>query len=233
MFDYSVLAVDVDDLLLASDINLDNALNLFTFFAVQEKAKVHKISPAKVESLKREISQKMTKAFDENEFKYLPFPDKEFQMSSPDDNGYIFEAAKASFTDVICWALKAGIPIPDEFCKRVFLGEVADANAKAAPAQTMELQEAETLSVKEKRELGRLRKEKGKWNESIEAAVEAGLHYAKFPEGETLTKDAFADFIYEAGFKTLPDSTVEKIRAALPDEIKHKGGRPKGRKDAH
>lgn len=232
MFDYSVLTVDVDDLLLASDINLEKALNLFTFFAVQEKAKTQKIFPEKVESLKMTICQRMTKAFDDKEFECATFPDKEFYMELPDDTGYLFGAATASFTDVVCWARKAGIPISDDFYTRVFPEEkVVKDKAKKKSAKVKKSQDPEQLSAIEKRELGRLRIEKVKWDKSISAAVAAGIYCAGLPKGTKVKKDEIIDFICKAGHEDLPLSTIGKIRDALPEEIKNQGGRPKGSKN--
>ncbi len=233
MFDYSVLSVDVDNLLIASDINLSNARELFTLFAVQEKAKTQKIIPEQIDSLKQAITLRMMKAFDENEFQYVTLPNEVFRMESIDGCGYRFKAATASLSDVVGWARKAEIPIPDDFYAKVFPGKVTKTKAKIKPAKAHEQLSPETLTAKERRELGQLRIEKQKWNESISAAVAAGFHFANWPDGKTFTKDQLERFIREAGYKSLPDSTVAKIRSALPDEMKNRGGRTKGSKNVH
>jgi hypothetical protein len=233
MFDYSVLTVDVDNLLIASDINLSKARELLVLFAVQEKAKTQKIIPEQIDSLKQAINLRMMKAFDENEFEYVTLPNEEFCMESIGGFGYKFEVATASLSDVIGWALKAGIPIPDDFYAKVFPGKVTDAKAITRPDKANEQLGPEALTAKERRELGQLRIEKQKWNESISAAVAAGFHFASLPKGTKVKKDEVIDFIYNAGHKDLPLSTIDKIRDALPEELKHPGGRTKGSKNVH
>ena len=79
------------------------------------------------------------------------------------------------------------------------------------------------LTAQETRELGQLREEKKKWDASILAAVQAGIHCSEF-DG-VITTDQLTEFIL--GIEDLPYTTIHKIWQALPDKYKKKAGRPK------
>jgi len=79
------------------------------------------------------------------------------------------------------------------------------------------------MASKDARELGRLRDEKKKWDASIRAAVETGIHCASL--GNVITTAQLTDFIVK--IEKLPDTTIDKIWQALPDKYKKKAGRPK------
>ena len=80
------------------------------------------------------------------------------------------------------------------------------------------------IGPKERRELGRLQQEKEGWPMSIEAAVWAGILCEK-SENEIIYAD-FDDYLFEKGFKELPNTTIREIWNALPRECRKKGGRP-------
>jgi hypothetical protein len=79
------------------------------------------------------------------------------------------------------------------------------------------------MAAQEARELGQLREEKKKWDASIRAAVETGIHCANL--SDLMTRDQLTDFIVKT--ESLPDTTIDKIWKALPDKYKKKAGRPK------
>ena len=80
------------------------------------------------------------------------------------------------------------------------------------------------LTGEERRELGQLRTEKKKWDASIIASVKIGLFVS---EHTGLLKRAdVKDELYKIGSR-LPDTTFEMIWRAIPDQYRHKGGRPK------
>ena len=81
------------------------------------------------------------------------------------------------------------------------------------------------LSGEEKRELGRLRTEKAKWDRSISAAVHATIFAIE--QEQPIIRDKLKDELYRAGFKDVPDTTFDKIWKAIPLEYRHKGGAPK------
>ena len=80
------------------------------------------------------------------------------------------------------------------------------------------------LAAQEARELGELRKEKAKWDSSIAAAVQAGVHFANLDR--EIIRDELKDFIYKTD-KTIPNTTIDKIWKALPDKYKKGAGRPR------
>jgi len=79
------------------------------------------------------------------------------------------------------------------------------------------------MGAEDARELGRLRAEKKKWDASIRAAVETGIHCASL--ANVITTAELTDFIVK--IEKLPDTTIDKIWQALPDKYKKKAGRPK------
>lgn len=79
------------------------------------------------------------------------------------------------------------------------------------------------LNAKEKRELGQLRKDKEKWDDSIKATVIA-LEYCKNSDRRVLKKD-LSDCLSQNGFN-LPETTFRKIWDAIPQDYRHTGGRP-------
>jgi hypothetical protein len=79
------------------------------------------------------------------------------------------------------------------------------------------------IAGEDARELGRLRAEKKKWEASILAAVQAGIHCSEM-DG-VITRDQLTDFILK--IQNLPYTTIDKIWNALPDKYKKKAGRPK------
>lgn len=77
------------------------------------------------------------------------------------------------------------------------------------------------LDGKERRELGRLHREKEKWEVSIKAAVHATL----FCQGKKVKRDELKDELYKFD---LPDTTFERIWKALREKnLTNKGGRPR------
>ena len=88
------------------------------------------------------------------------------------------------------------------------------------------------LSANEARELGRLRREKSNWNDSIEAAVQIGIYCNQLSVGDKkITRDNLSNKLFELGFKDLPDTTIEKIWKAIPEKHRKKAGRPSKEKD--
>lgn len=236
MFDYSALTIDIDSLILASNINLKKAKDLLVFCAIQEKAKHGQISPETIDSLKKAILQRMQNAIENNEFEYKPIPHMDFQIEQPWGWDYNFEGATASLPEVAQWARKAGIPIEEKLYSRICRNELTGSTFSCDEPNECPKSDNGShseLKGKERQELERLRVERDKWHESIEAAVKAGQHCAQLPEGKVITKDEFTDFLNSAGHRSLPATTITKIWKVLPAEIKSKGGRPRGSKNTH
>ena len=83
----------------------------------------------------------------------------------------------------------------------------------------------EDLSGKEQRELGQLRREKEKWDRSIEAAVMVGMFC---PERKNvLIKDELVKYLIEIGAGDLPDTTMDRIWGAIPQKYRKTAGRPR------
>ena len=83
------------------------------------------------------------------------------------------------------------------------------------------------LSANDARELGRLRTEKHKWDDSISAAVQIGILCRELSEeSQQITRAMLEDKIHIFGYKDLPKTTIEKIWKAIPDQHRKKAGRP-------
>ena len=83
------------------------------------------------------------------------------------------------------------------------------------------------LNAKEKRELGQLRREKEKWDASLNVALKIGIFCRD--QNKELTRKKVWDKVYEID-KSLPDTTIEKIWTSIPEKYRSKGGRPKKEK---
>jgi len=82
---------------------------------------------------------------------------------------------------------------------------------------------SESISGKERQELGRLKQERGKWENAIKAAVDVAHTI-----NEKITRNDLKDKIYKYD---LPDSTIEILWQALREKGLTKGaGRPKNKK---
>ena len=81
-----------------------------------------------------------------------------------------------------------------------------------------------TLDPKEARKLGQLEREKEKWNDSIISSVQIGMWAAG--KKELFRRDDVKDKLCEIN-PDIPDTVFEKIWKAIPEEKRHKGGRPK------
>lgn len=80
------------------------------------------------------------------------------------------------------------------------------------------------LDGKERREFGQLKREKEKWDASIKAAVTIGIFCQK-QKKKMLFKEIQAKV--NKFDKNIPETTIRKIFAALPEQYKSQGGRPK------
>lgn len=81
-----------------------------------------------------------------------------------------------------------------------------------------------SLSAKEQRELGRLQREKAKWDKSLEAAVHIGTFYAQLDH--QITRKELADEIYKID-PNLPNTTIDKIWKSIPEQHRKGAGAPK------
>jgi hypothetical protein len=80
------------------------------------------------------------------------------------------------------------------------------------------------LDAKDKRQLGQLKREKEKWNASLDVAIQIGV----FCREQTIpvTRSMVWDKVFEID-NTLPDAVIERIWKSIPEQYKSKGGRPK------
>jgi hypothetical protein len=81
-----------------------------------------------------------------------------------------------------------------------------------------------SLTAKEKRELGQLRREKKKWDKSLEAAVHVGIYCAG--QHNPVLRDQVTDEVYKIDSQ-LPKTTIDQIWKAIPHEHRKGAGRPK------
>jgi len=86
----------------------------------------------------------------------------------------------------------------------------------------------QSLNAKERREFGQLKREKEKWDASIKAAVTIGIFCQK-QKKKMLFKEIQAEV--NKFDKNIPETTIRKILAALPEQYKSQGGRPKKPKE--
>lgn len=80
------------------------------------------------------------------------------------------------------------------------------------------------MDAKEKREFGQLKREKEKWDASIQAALLVGMFVQE--KNQVLKRKDVKDQLYKID-STLPDTAFEKIWKAIPSQYRHKGGRTK------
>jgi hypothetical protein len=81
-------------------------------------------------------------------------------------------------------------------------------------------EETPSLTGKEKRELGQLRTEKRKWDDSLKAAVQIGIFCAELhSSNKELKKSDFRQEMYEVN-PNLPESTQEQIWKSIPSKYK-------------
>ena len=80
------------------------------------------------------------------------------------------------------------------------------------------------LNAKEKRELGQLRREKEKWDSSINVAVKIGIFCQE--QNKHLNRHEIWDQVIQHD-KNLPDTAIEMIWKAISPKFRSKGGRPK------
>jgi hypothetical protein len=80
------------------------------------------------------------------------------------------------------------------------------------------------LNAKDKRELGQLRRQKEKWDASINVAVKIGVYCQE--QNRILNRHEIWDQVIHID-KNLPDTTIEKIWKAIPEQFRSKGGHPK------
>ena len=89
-----------------------------------------------------------------------------------------------------------------------------------------DLRGGDGLSSEDAREIGRLRREKFKWDDSIKASVHIGIFCNELEQGVKITRDMLAQKIYDLKFKDLPNTTIEKIWKAIPEKYRKRAGRP-------
>jgi hypothetical protein len=110
------------------------------------------------------------------------------------------------------------------FNKRDFQAISKECGLKRRKAET-----SDPLEAAEKKELGTLRREKEKWNESIGAAVAAGVFCAK--RDKPVTHNELERELINNRKYNLPTTTLDKIWKALPGEYRSRGGRRAGDAD--
>ncbi len=88
-----------------------------------------------------------------------------------------------------------------------------------------ESRKEKSLTSEEAIELGRLRTEKTKWNDSIVAAVKAALFCSR--QGRPVTRKQLHDELYRLKLDLIPNTTFDRIWKAIPQDLRHLGGAPK------
>ena len=78
------------------------------------------------------------------------------------------------------------------------------------------------LSTSERRNYHLLKLQKDKMDMALQAAVKAGLHYAKLKDEDKIDKDILYSLIGEWKFGEITKASIEKIYQSLPE--KHKRG---------
>jgi len=78
------------------------------------------------------------------------------------------------------------------------------------------------LTAEDTRELGRLRRQKGKWDSSIIAALHIGMYCAGLEH--PIIRAEFTDEVYKINDK-IPDTTIDIILRAIPKDLRKDAGR--------
>ena len=81
------------------------------------------------------------------------------------------------------------------------------------------------LTGGERKELGQLKREKEKWDDSIRATVVATQYCVS--QGRPVTRDETWNELRNHRLGEIPGTTFEKIWKAIPQKCRHAGGRPK------
>ena len=108
-----------------------------------------------------------------------------------------------------------------KFEKKHRLGEYSDTpstESSASPQASLL-----DLGPDEKRELGRLRMEKGKWDTSIKAAI-AALSFCS-QQRQQITKEQLQGYLIKQKLE-IPETTFRMIWRELPEKYRQKSGRP-------
>jgi hypothetical protein len=83
------------------------------------------------------------------------------------------------------------------------------------------------MDANEKRKFGQLKREKEKWDASIQAALLVGMFVQEQKQkNQVLKRKDVSDKLYKID-SSLPDTVFEKIWKAIPSQYRHKGGRTK------
>lgn len=235
MFNSEALTVDTESLLLSSKITLSEASGIFTIFSLQETSKSENVPPETKKTREIAVNRRIIAAIENEEFAYEEVGYEPVIQDGVDGKQYHLQEGAVPLKEIIEWALSAGFQVPDDFSERLLSsGLKKKAKASDSPKSESSIHKQniqEKISGSEKQELQRLKVERDKWNDSIEAAVKAGSYCARLAEGAVITRADFTDFLFQAGHKALPTTTIDKIWKALPSEIKSKGGRPKDSKN--
>lgn len=121
MFDFSALAIDEDNIFRSSNINLEDALDLLTFYCLKQKEKKQNIYPETINMQKTFMRQRMVEAIDNKEFIFsvLLTPSGGFYYEEKDGGVYYaFYEADISLKELVRWANEVGIPLPDKLLEK-------------------------------------------------------------------------------------------------------------------
>lgn len=164
--------------------------------------------------------------------KDIPLTDHD-GVTDPEGN-YVYYLDKTTAHPWHClkWAKKRLLSIPKDFHNYITTQFPLPKEDKAEN-HPENIDSPHVLDVRMRKELGTLRREKEKWDLSVEAAVVVGLYCARDDVQKPVTRPSLKDHLHESGIKDLPDTTFDKIWGHIPPKFKHRGGRPKGKKDAH
>jgi hypothetical protein len=254
MFDYSALAVDLNFYRTAKIVKLSEIQKLFTYFNLSKASKEGVVYPETIENQKLYVNRLLYRGVFEKE---LVFEEEGPAFDVINENNVCnFSFISVKMEDVISWGRQVGIAIPDDFLhdnSHVTVNmpesnwrlnehlenkneqlEPIDRDDSESDLSHLAPADLTELSGKDRRRLRSLETEKQKWDLSIMAAVAAGMYAAEMVKGEKIiTRPNFENFLSSKNYGRLPSSSTGKIWDALPQEIKSKGGRPKGCKDVH
>jgi hypothetical protein len=125
--------------------------------------------------------------------------------------------------DFVKWAIARKLKVPNQLVEAV--KKYHSDKFKESVEANIENSQEHLLSREESQELGRLRREKKKWDKSLEAAIHAALFF----QGKKLTRKNLSEELYKFG---LPDASLEIIWKGLREKgLTKDAGRPKKEKN--
>lgn len=151
----------------------------------------------------------------------------EYARDSNDEiRGVILHKSTVSPIKFIEWAKGISIPVPDDFYNKILKAHKARGGKKLLQQELLD--EMTSLNSAEKRELGRLRREK----ENFDLAIKATVKAVKFciSENRRVKREELFDLLTKEP-NDISKELFERILPLLPEEFRKGAGAPKKKND--